>query len=151
LGRIFEVQKLRKLFQLSVREFWVLMQAGVLLLAVRLGLQFVTVRRLLQVSAAKADEGLPEMVNRLPPETLARLVRVAAEHVPFRARCLEQSLVLRWLLLRRGAAARIILGARKADEGMQAHAWVEVDGVTLSQDHGVYRDFAPLDELMTGS
>ena len=122
------------------------MQAGVLLLAVRVALKFATVARLQLVGSRTTGSR-----RSLSPKKVARLVRVAAEHGPYRARCLEQSLVLRWLLLRRGTEGRIVFGARKADAGMQAHAWVEVNGVPLSQDHGVYRDFSPLDELATGS
>jgi hypothetical protein len=91
------------------------------------------------------------LTNGLSAETIARLVRIAAERGPYRAKCLEQSLVLRWLLLRQGIDARIVFGARKDDEQMQAHAWVEVNGVALSEDNGVYQDFSPLDELVAGS
>jgi hypothetical protein len=142
------VHTLRKLFQLPARELAVLIQAGALLPAVRLALRFVTVGRLQQVCVRGKRAG---MEVTIAPETVARLVRVAAERGPYRARCLPQSLVLHWLLQRRGVASRIVFGARKADEQMQAHAWVEVNGVTLSQDHGAYRDFSPLDELVTGS
>ncbi|MDQ1729693.1 MAG: hypothetical protein QOD33_1818 [Pyrinomonadaceae bacterium] len=124
------------------------MQAGGLLVAVQLALRFVTVGRLQQVCARRKRAGMDDI---LAPDIIARLVRVAAERGPCRARCLPQSLVLHWLLQRRGVASRIVFGARKADEQMQAHAWVEVNGVTLSQDHGVYRDFSPLDELVRGS
>jgi hypothetical protein len=124
------------------------MQAGALLLVVQLALRFVTVGRLQQVCARRKRAGMDDI---LAPDIIARLVRVAAERGPCRARCLPQALVLHWLLQRRGVASRIVFGARKADEQMQAHAWVEVNGVTLSQDHGVYRDFSALDDLVTGS
>ena len=125
------------------------MQAGVLLPVVRVALKFVTVAGLQRVGARTATERQPD--TRLSPESIARLVRVAAERGPCRARCLPQSLVLRWLLSRRGLEGRIVFGARKTNAQMQAHAWVEVNGVALSQDHGVYRDFSPFEGLVTGS
>jgi hypothetical protein len=138
----------RKLFQLSTREFWVLMQAGLLLPVVRVALKFVTVARLQRVGARTATKRKRD--SRLSPESIARLVRVAAEHGPCRAGCLPQSLVLRWLLSRRGLEGRIVFGARRTNALVQAHAWVEVNGVALSEDYGVYRDFSPLDELVAG-
>lgn len=145
------METLRKLLQLTAREFRVLLQAALLLLLVRLALKFVTVGRLQLVGTGKLGKPNPKAIARLSPKAIARLVRVAAELGPVRARCLPQSLVLRWLLVRRGTAARIVFGARKAGDEMQAHAWVEVDGVALSEDHGIHRDFAPLNELVAGS
>jgi len=167
------MQVLRKLFQLSAREFLVLVQAAVLLPTVLFVLKFVTVARLQlfgvrKVTSFRRRSPTPlrsrppnteaetpsidlRLTNGLSAETIARLVRIAAERGPYRAKCLEQSLVLRWLLLRQGIDARIVFGARKDDEQMQAHAWVEVNGVALSEDNGVYQDFSPLDELVAGS
>ena len=150
-----------------------LAQAAVLLPTVRFALKFVTVARLqlcgvrtLSDSRRNSPALMPSgpsngetkapsidlsQTTGLAPETIARLVRVAAERGPYRAKCLEQSLLLRWLLLRQGIEAQIMFGARKEDEQMQAHAWVEVKGVALSEDNGVHRDFSPLYELVTGN
>jgi hypothetical protein len=168
-----EVKTLQKLLRLSAREFWVLVQAAVLLPAVRCALKFVTIARLQLIGARTVNDSrrgspAPKQTKQQQPtaagtnvnlalstgpslQSIARMVRVAAEHGPFRAKCLEQSLVLRWLLLRRGFDARILFGARKEDEQMQAHAWVEVDGVALNEDGGVYRGFSPLDEILAGN
>ena len=167
-----EVQTLRKLFQLSAGELWVLVQAAVLLPAVRCALRFITITRLQLLGVRTLTGSGPGSLARMPsrppkreteaealniglplttgrsPETIARMVRIAAEHGLYRAKCLEQSLVLRWLLQRQGIDARIVFGARKEDEQMQAHAWVEVNGLALSEDNGVYQDFSPLDELI---
>jgi len=168
-----EVQNLRKLFRLSARELWVLVQAAVLLPVVRCALRFVTITRLqlfgvrtLTGSGSGSPAPMPSqphnretearnidltLTTGRSPETIARMVRIAAAHGPYRAKCLEQSLVLRWLLQRQGIDARIVFGARKEDQQMQAHAWVEVNGVALNEDNGVYQDFSPLDELVTGN
>lgn len=129
--------------QLSPREFWLLVQAAVLLPAVRLALKFVTVARLQLLGGQAVRDPL---TSGLPPESTARLVRIAAERGLYCAKCLEQSLVLRWLLQRQGIDARITFGARKEDEEMQAHAWVEVNGVALNEDDGVHERFSPFEE-----
>lgn len=135
---------LRKLTELSAREAWLLVQAAVLLPAVRVALHFVTV---VQLKDFEARAGRGARSRQLPPQATARMVRVAARRGLTRAKCLEQSLVLRWLLLRQGIDARIFFGARKKAEQMQAHAWVEVDGISLDEDHDIHRPFSPFEEL----
>ena len=138
------MQALRKLFQLSKWEAWLLLQAAVLLPAVRLALNFITVSRLKELGAGTLRG---RRSRELPPQATARLVRVAAQRGLCRVKCLEQSLVLRWLLQRQGINARIFFGARKEDEQMEAHAWVEVDGVSLDEDNDAHRRFSPFEEL----
>ncbi len=136
------MKRLKKVFQLSPQEFWLLLQAAVLLLTVHLALKFTTVARLQRLGAA----GEP-MAGGLSPQTISRLVRIAAEHGPYRAMCLEQSLVLHWLLRRQGIDARILFGTRKEDDRTEAHAWVEVDQMSLDEDDDIHRGFAPFQEL----
>lgn len=77
--------------------------------------------------------------DQQPPEALAAeigamVARVAAV-LPFRARCLQQSIAVRRMLLRRGFRVSVYLGVsrsradRAAPElGRAAHAWVEAGG-----------------------
>lgn len=76
-------------------------------------------------------------------KNIARLVRAAATHSLYPANCLQQSLVLWWLLKRRGLESEIRFGARKEDEQLQAHAWVECFGLALNEDRGVDERFLP--------
>jgi hypothetical protein len=141
-----KVQTLKKLLRLSSRELLVLAQAAVLLPTVRMACRFVTFARLQSISDRMAG---PSRANSLGPEVAARLVRIAADRGLYRARCLERSLVLRWILCREGVDARIILGARKDDNEMQAHAWVEVDGVSLDDANNIHRPFSPFEKTAT--
>jgi hypothetical protein len=76
-------------------------------------------------------------------ERLSRLVSIAANRGPYRANCLRQSLVLWWLLRRRGISGELRFGVRKEGEGVQAHAWVELDGFPLNDAAGVSAAYAP--------
>ena len=148
------MRSLRKLFQLSRTELWLLAQAVVLLSTVRVALKFVTITRLRRVAdrtsrsnastrlSLRKDQKSDEL-----PENVARMVRLAAERGPIEAKCLEQSLVLSWLLRRRGVDARILFGARKQDAQMEAHAWVEIDGKAINEEQGFHQDFVPFDGL----
>src|SRR5712692_686601 len=117
------MRSLRRLSQLSARELWLLGQAIVMLPVVRLALLRIGVADLVRI--AERGSGTSQRVS--DPQTTARMVRIAAERGLYRAKCLEQSLVLRWLLRRQGLGARIIFGARRDGKQMQAHAWVEME------------------------
>jgi hypothetical protein len=72
------------------------------------------------------------LLSDAPPQTLGRMVNIAANHVPWRVSCLERSLLLWWLLKRRGIAGDLKIGVRFAGEALDAHAWVECDGVPVN-------------------
>ena len=74
---------------------------------------------------------------------VGRLVRAAANHGVYRANCLEQSLVLRWLLARNGLESELRFGAHKVKDELQAHAWVECHGVALNENRGVEERYSP--------
>ena len=61
------------------------------------------------------------------------MVRLAATYGPFRTKCLPRAVVLWALLQRHGFDAEVQLGVRQAGRGLEAHAWVELDGVSLDE------------------
>ena len=63
-------------------------------------------------------------------EDVARSVATAGALYPGRARCLEQSLVLYYLLRRRGVAVRYCQGVMP--HPFQAHAWIEYRGDVIN-------------------
>ena len=63
---------------------------------------------------------------------LAELTAIAGRHGPLSVTCLRQSLLLYWLLRRRGLQPDLRLGVRKQAEALDAHAWIELDGQPLS-------------------
>jgi hypothetical protein len=66
-------------------------------------------------------------------QDLAKLASIAGRHGAISATCLRQSLLLYWLLRRRGLDPQLKLGVRKHDSVFDAHAWVELEGVALAQ------------------
>ena len=63
-------------------------------------------------------------------QRLRRYVAVAYDVLPFPTTCLRQSVVLYGLLERRNVASRVCFGVAKSGSALDAHAWVECDGVT---------------------
>ena len=75
-------------------------------------------------------------------QAFARLAGIAGRRGPVTTTCLRQSLVVRAWLRRRGLDAQLRIGVRKNGGVMDAHAWVELDGVPLAQprlDHAAFR------------
>jgi hypothetical protein len=58
--------------------------------------------------------------------------------------CLARSLVLWWLLKRRGIDSQIRLGVRKENAILLAHAWIELDQVVLNDRPDVDTFYEPL-------
>lgn len=67
----------------------------------------------------------------------ARPVNLVAARL--RATCLTRSLVLQWILARRGIGTELKVGVRNEGDGLQAHAWLECGGVPVNDTvHGVH-------------
>lgn len=61
----------------------------------------------------------------------AALTRVVANRGMYRANCLHQALALCRLLRERELPAQLNIGAKPSTAGLDAHAWVELDGQVL--------------------
>ena len=85
------------------------------------------------------------------PETLAtarvvaRVEESVARNFVFEPNCLEQSLVLWWLLRLRSMCSELRVGGRKAGDCFEAHAWVECCGAVLSAEGEGHLHFVPFD------
>jgi hypothetical protein len=81
----------------------------------------------------------PKSLRSEPADARAvcRLVGTAARHGLCAATCLRQSLVVWFLLRRRGLPADLRIGVRKTADCLEAHAWVESNGCTLDGTRGL--------------
>lgn len=151
------LRKLRRFLDLPAGERWQLASAGGALARVSLGLRLFGYRRCLhrldrrsRASIRGPDPGGPEPAA---PEALAlaasyaRMVRIAAGNLPFRAACLERSVALWWLLRRRRIPAELKIGVRKSpsDQELDAHAWVELGGRPIDDRDDVHQRYAAFD------
>lgn len=134
-----------------------LTQALIFLPLVSVGLRLLGFRRLQRL----LERGMPkEVVSKKRASTgndlvltecrnIAKMVDIAAGHSPIAATCLQRSLVLWWLLGREGFASDLRLGAKKAEDLFEAHAWVEYDGFVLNDSEDVQQRFATFDPNLT--
>ena len=81
-------------------------------------------------------------------KALGEAVNIAARHTPFPATCLTRSLLLGWLLRRRNVASKLRIGVRLTQGMLDAHAWVECEGVPVNDRPDVNAQFASFGNLI---
>lgn len=85
---------------------------------------------------------------RVHARALGDAVRRVAKYGIFRPACLVQAIAIQRLLTADGIQGAIIrVGVKQADAGMEAHAWVELEGDVIGDSLAHVREFAPLNEL----
>jgi hypothetical protein len=114
----------RRAWELSSRERRLVINAGLLCAAIRVGLfllRLQTLRRVLhRISNASGAQRNPD---GLSPEQISRAVAAASRFVPG-STCLTRALAVAVLLERRQYPATLRIGfARTPDHGFQGHAW----------------------------
>ena len=63
---------------------------------------------------------------------IARIVSIAARHGVYKATCLRSSLLTWWLLRSERIPSNVCFGVRMSDGKLEAHAWVEYNGVIIN-------------------
>jgi hypothetical protein len=135
--------------RLKGRERGIVLEAAAGLTATWVGLRLLGFRRwrsLLQLTVPRNTEILSENDSHSTAAGVLRMEEAAARNLFVTTNCLEQSLVLWWLLRRRGIAADLQIGARKSGQRFEAHAWVEFCGIALNSGGEDHLHFAPFEE-----
>jgi len=84
-------------------------------------------------------ESLPSRGRRaIGAEEAVRAIRCAYDRSPFRGSCLEVSLAALGLLRSLGYPARLVIGVERTAAPVEAHAWIEIDGVSLDPGSAPY-------------
>lgn len=141
----FLTGKLAKFSALSLYEQRTMLIAMAWLPLFWIGLRLMGFHRFqawLQRAGSPGAEALsPEEITRL-----GALVNIAARHVPCPVTCLTRSLLLGWLLRRRGVATSLRIGVRLTHGVLDAHAWIEHAGIPVNDRKDVSEQFAPFDD-----
>ena len=95
---------------------------------------YLPTRRFLSRSISQASLHQADDFELARAQRVAKLIAIAGRHGLITATCLPQSVLLEYYLQRQHLAAKIKIGVRKADDLLDAHAWVELNGVALAQD-----------------
>jgi hypothetical protein len=139
---------LGKFAHLNGAERLLILQIFVLLFTVRLGLWWMSFKRLQAYLARVAlNGGRPPNLRPISARRMAGFVTAAGRYVPG-ASCLTQSLVAATLLRRAGHAAVLRLGVgRDGENTFRAHAWVECDGEVVIGQIENFGSYSPLPSL----
>ena len=142
-------ERLQRFRTLDRREQWFFLRATALLPLMSASLRVVGFRRTqqalqvcLQINAGIEPQGAE---ISFCVSAAARMVRAAAHLGMGRPTCLAQSLTLWWLLRRQGIPAQLRIGARTAEEKLEAHAWVECGGEVVNDPDELHRHYAAFD------
>ncbi len=135
---------------MSAHSRGVALQAAAALAATRVGLRLAGFQRWKSVVVWLTPRdvgrtGSPAPAQLKTARDIARIQDAVSRHPIFHASCLEESLVLWWLLGRRGIPAELRIGARKDAGRFEAHAWVELESVVLNDSGEAHLHFAPFD------
>jgi hypothetical protein len=116
-----------------------------------LGLRLLGLRRLqglLSHWPLKKPGGVPAETISAVAQAQTRIVQTAARHGLYRATCLRQSLALWWLLRYHGIETNLRIGVKGSDGGLEAHAWVELQGQPLNDALDVQQHFSPFSQAI---
>ncbi len=116
-----------------------------LLVFIETGLRTIRVERvarLLRVKFMETEDTEHEGRSTLLSENERRWTRNATRVVrrwPLDATCLRRSLLLGWILRRR--EPQLIVGVRKRNDKIEAHAWIRLAGVDLDPEADQFLPF----------
>ena len=128
---------------LSWPERRVLVQAALLLPLVWAALRVFGLARVhARLGATEAPNSPSPAAD---PARIGTLVNAAAGLPLVPATCLTRSLLLDWLLRRRGVPSELRIGVRREGSALDAHAWVECEGRPVNDAPDVGARFAAFD------
>ena len=137
----------RKLRSLRPAGRRILLQATCALPLVALGLRLFGFARVYAALGRWTGQPQPPTDRLRRVKNTRHLIRYLAKHGPYQGNCLSQSLVLWWLLRRRGIEVDLRFGVRTEAGQLQAHAWVEYQGQPLNPPDHV-RQYVPFDQAI---
>ena len=141
------MMRLDKMKSLSLLEWRMIMAASLLLPICALCLRFWGLKRtqeMLSSDPIRLPATYPEEAMEKALQ-IARAVDLTALYGPYRANCLERSLVLCRFLRRKGIDFDLRIGADLSRGELFAHAWVEHAGFVLNDSADVVERFATLE------
>jgi len=122
------MRQFHKFRRLTSSDRHLLLEAAVLLAAIRVALSLISFPSLQSLVVRAASRLRRASTEPLPPHRIAWAVAVAGRHVPG-STCLIRALAAQALLVRRDQDAVFRIGvATGRDRALSAHAWVESSG-----------------------
>jgi hypothetical protein len=93
---------------------------------------------------ARGSYPAPASLTQSGVQSTARIVNIAARCGLFRAPCLPTALFLQWFLRRHGVTSHVRIGVRIVAGTLEAHAWVESEGIPINDRADIALSFPPI-------
>ena len=144
------ITRLNKFGQLSPWERWLFIRSILLLPILHTGLRVLGYSRLqallVSVTPFKGDVATVSQTEIIEKARgIARIVSIAAQHGLYKATCLRRSLLVWWFLREQGIPGQVCFGVRVIDSHLEAHAWVEVQGMVINDTASVRDNYKTLE------
>lgn len=144
--------RLNKIRELSRDERRLLLQAVLLLPLIYYALLLVGYSRLVRlmelwvpIKSINGSVSNHEVLERA--QVCARIVAIATQYGPYKATWLRRSLLV-WAVLRKeGIQGEICIGARTIARQLEAHTWVEYNGIVLNDSPEIHDQYPALREV----
>jgi hypothetical protein len=144
------INELKKFLHLSIRERQMFVQAVLLLPLIHLSLCLLGYHRLHKITEKlipiKEVKSSPSEADNTvyQAKEITRIVAIGAEHGFFQASCLRRTF-LDWVFLRRnGIQSSICFGVRRIGQQLEAHAWLEYEGIVINDVASVQENYLVL-------
>ena len=119
---------------------WILIGLPMVSLLLRLA-GYVRARCWLERLSSRASPRRASAADLQAAERLAQLIDIAGRRGLVNATCLRQALLIHFLLRRRGFSPELKIGVRREQARLDAHAWVELQGMALGQPKLAHQPF----------
>jgi transglutaminase-like putative cysteine protease len=129
--------RLQRIRALSAAQWRFVAISALLLAPIQIMLKSRGLKRTAATLAARSDRPLGRS-DRAEATSMAEAVSLVAGRKVVGALCLGRSLLLWFLLRRRGMDAELVVGTKSPiDDAWMAHAWVELDSEPVNDDADV--------------
>ncbi|MBW4652682.1 MAG: lasso peptide biosynthesis B2 protein [Kaiparowitsia implicata GSE-PSE-MK54-09C] len=140
------MRRLRKFLHLSSSDRTLLIEALIVILVLKLGLWLLPFR-VLHTYSLKLSQVLmqPHGLEGHRIQSIVQSIEIVTWHIPGKAKCLARAMAVQFMLRRRNHQTSLHIGVTKrTDSVLEAHAWLEYDGVIVIGGVPDFNRFKPL-------
>ena len=143
------MNRFQKLLALTPYQWYLLISAMILLPVIRLSLNSFGFKKTYNMILNSYINYHPQTdinsTQLYDAQTVARMIDIAANHIPYQANCLTRSLLLILALKKRNIPCQLMIGAKEQKNikkiNFGAHAWVESGGNVLNDQNDISMHF----------
>lgn len=146
------MSSLNKFGQLSRRNRRLLFNAILLLPIIHINLYFLGYYRLrgiieILIPLKRIDTNYSEAEILQQARDIAWIVTIAAQRGLYKATCLRKSILIWWFLRKENIPSDICFGVRMVNRKLDAHAWVECNGIVVNDSPSVVEKFDAMSDV----